>query len=81
MGKQKLLAGGSYPKVGLRAARRWRDQVRAQLTLGMDPAAVRRKAKEERAAKEVVLASPFREVAAEWLRRGSYPGRRAMPLW
>jgi len=66
-GKQKLPAGGNYPKIGLRAARHWRDQVRAQLTLGIDPSAARRQAKEERAAKEVVLASRFREVAAEWL--------------
>lgn len=33
----------------------------------MDPSAARRKAKDERAAKEVVVASRSREVAAEWL--------------
>jgi integrase len=66
-GKQKLLSGGNYPKVGLRAARLWRDQVRAQLTLGIDPSAARRQAKEEQAAKEAAPTSRFREVAGEWL--------------
>lgn len=67
-GKQKLLSGGPYPKISLRAARSWRDKVRAQLTLGIDPSAARREAAEQRAAAEKIPpSSRFREVAAEWL--------------
>ena len=42
-GKQKLLSGGAYPGVGIRAARTWREQAKAQLTLGLDPSGERRK--------------------------------------
>lgn len=67
-GKQKLLSGGPYPKVGLRAARLWRDKVRAQLTLGIDPSAARREAAEQReAAAKIPSSNRFKEVAAEWL--------------
>ena len=38
-GKQRFLSGGSYPDVGLREARGWREAIKAQLTLGMEPTA------------------------------------------
>jgi integrase len=37
--RQKFLSGGTYPEVGLREARDWRQQVKAQLVLGMEPTA------------------------------------------
>lgn len=38
-GKQKSLSGGAYPEVSLREARHWREAVRAQIVLGMEPTA------------------------------------------
>lgn len=36
-GKQKLLSGGPYPQMSLLAARAWRDEMKQQLALGLDP--------------------------------------------
>jgi hypothetical protein len=38
--KQKFLSGGVYPHVTLREARDWRNAIKAQLTLGMEPTAL-----------------------------------------
>jgi hypothetical protein len=40
-GKQKLLSGGLYPATTLLAARGWRDMMKHQLALGLDPSAER----------------------------------------
>lgn len=62
-GKQKLLSGGRYPLVGLKAARAWRDACRAQLARGRDPSV-------ERQAEKELLRTPvsnsFEDVAREW---------------
>ncbi|MCJ8158594.1 phage integrase central domain-containing protein [Sphingomonas sp. LaA6.9] len=63
-GKQKLLSGGRYPRVGLKAARTWRDAAKQQLARGLDPSA-------ERKADKELLRAPvsngFEDVAREWL--------------
>ncbi|WP_407672632.1 Arm DNA-binding domain-containing protein [Novosphingobium organovorum] len=38
--KPKFLSGGVYPHVTLREARDWRNAIKAQLTLGMEPTAL-----------------------------------------
>lgn len=54
-GKQRTASFGKYPKVGLKLARQLRDELKAKLAEGIDPAAP------ERAAQH-----PFRAVAKEW---------------
>lgn len=62
-GKEKLLAIGSYPRLGLREARRKRDEAMDLLEAGTDPAQA--KASRKRAA-ALVAAHPFEDVAREW---------------
>jgi len=64
-GKEKRLALGVYPDVGLKLARERRAEARAALDRGEDPAAIRREQKVQ-AAREA--ASTFRLVAAAWLK-------------
>lgn len=62
-GKQKLLSGGRYPATSLVAARAWREMMKHQLALGLDPS-------EERA-KEAAKpegGTTFEEIAREWLK-------------
>lgn len=61
-GKQKLLAGGRFPDVSLLAARAWRETMKHQLALGLDPAEERAKQPERPEA-----GNSFEEVAREWL--------------
>ena len=44
-GKEKLLSLGAYPAVGLREARLLRDEARANLAKGLDPAVLKKKRK------------------------------------
>jgi integrase len=62
-GKQKLLSGGRYPATSLVAARAWRDMMKHQLALGLDPS-------EERAkeAAKPEAGTTFEEIAREWLK-------------
>lgn len=66
-GRQKFLSGGSYPEVGLREARGWREAVKAQLVLGMEPTA-QPQARAKAAAKSAKNApdDSFEAVAREW---------------
>lgn len=66
-GKQKFLSGGSYPAVALREARDWREAIKAQIVLGMEPTA-RPKARGEGTTKGLTQASSdsFEAVAREW---------------
>lgn len=41
------MSGGAYPTVGLAAARKWREEVKAQLSQGLDPSLLRKMAKEK----------------------------------
>lgn len=67
-GKQKLLSGGPYPQMSLLAARAWRDEMKQQLALGLDPSEERR---QERALTQAQVdgrvLNTFEHVAREWL--------------
>ena len=65
-GKEKLLALGTYPDVGLKDARLRRDEARELLAAGIDPGQARKEAKEERVAAD---AATFEAVAREWFER------------
>jgi integrase len=62
-GKEKLLALGVDPAVGLRDARQARNEARKLLAQGIDPSAHR---KAERAARAAADANSFEVVAREW---------------
>lgn len=66
-GKQKLLSGGPFPQTTLLAARSWRDMMKHQLALGMDPSQERKKAKARATDIPVETDSTFEHVAREWL--------------
>ncbi len=63
-GKQKLLSGGRYPLIGIKAARTWRDASKAQLARGLDPSAER---KADKALLRTSVSNGFEDVAREWL--------------
>ncbi|MGH8501345.1 MAG: tyrosine-type recombinase/integrase [Gammaproteobacteria bacterium] len=62
-GKGKLLSLGTYPDVKLKQARAKRDELRAQLAVGIDPGRARKAMK---AAKGGLAADSFEIVAREW---------------
>jgi integrase len=62
-GKEKLLAFGSYPDVGLAAARDLRDAARKLLAAGTDPAQDKKRVAAEARA---MAANAFEPVAREW---------------
>ena len=64
---QKFLSGGTYPHVTLREARDWREAIKAQLTLGMEPTAMPKSHTAE-ANDKACNADPatFESVAREW---------------
>ncbi|MEK7992446.1 MAG: integrase arm-type DNA-binding domain-containing protein [Planctomycetota bacterium] len=62
-GKEKRLALGSYPAVGVKAARLARDSAKLQKAEGVDPAKARRLAKLKAANP---LGDTFQQVALEW---------------
>lgn len=62
-GKEKLLALGGYPDVGLKAAREKRDEARKLLADGIDPGEHRKASK---AARADAVANSFEAVAREW---------------
>jgi hypothetical protein len=62
-GKEKLLALGVYPRVGLKDARARRDAAQKQLEAGQDPAEAR---KAERQRQQTLAANSFEAVAREW---------------
>lgn len=63
-GKEKRLAFGVYPEVGLKLARERRDEARRVIERGEDPAELKRAAREQ-AVKEA--ADTFEALAREWL--------------
>lgn len=70
-GKQKTLAIGPYPEVGLAAAREARDAARQQLRRGLDPSAERRAEKVGKAS----LGDSFGEIADEYIAKLKREGR------
>ncbi|MDA8350860.1 MAG: tyrosine-type recombinase/integrase [Pseudomonadota bacterium] len=59
-GKEKVLAIGVYPEIGLREAREARDDAKKLLVRGTDPG-------EKKRAGKIVQSDTFRLVAEEWL--------------
>ncbi|MDR0233595.1 MAG: integrase arm-type DNA-binding domain-containing protein, partial [Zoogloeaceae bacterium] len=64
--REKLLALGKYPDVGLKEARERRDDARKLLANGQDPCEVK---KAQKAAQETARANSFEAVAREWFGR------------
>lgn len=79
-GKEKGLALGAYPKVGLLEARRQRDAARDQLDQGVDPAAERKRQKLLAAAAQVLT---FKRVAKDWhdTRKHEWTPAYAIQIW
>lgn len=67
-GKEKLLALGKYPEVGLKDARERRDDARKLLANEVDPAENR---KQQKAAKAERAANSFEGVAREWIAKNT----------
>jgi len=64
LGKEKRLALGVYPEVGLQEARRKRDDAHVQLASGHDPSLQRRMAK---VVSQLDHQHTFESVAKQWL--------------
>lgn len=64
-GKQKTLALGRYPTIGLKEARRRRDIAKEQLSHGIDPS--EQKKKDKRLAR-LAAGNHFQAVASEWFK-------------
>ncbi|PKO82672.1 MAG: integrase [Betaproteobacteria bacterium HGW-Betaproteobacteria-13] len=69
-GKEKLIAFGTYPEVGLKAARDKRDEARRLIASGTDPSEERKACK---AARVDAVGNSFEAVAREWF-SGQSPG-------
>lgn len=63
-GKEKRLALGVWPELGLKDARLKRDEARLLLASGKDPVALRH---QEKRARRLAAANSFEAVALEWL--------------
>lgn len=72
LGKDKRLALGRYPEVGLAEARRKRDEARAKLREGVDPLAER---KREKLVALYNAANTFGDVAKEYINKMVAEGR------
>ncbi len=62
-GKEKRLALGSYPLIGIKAARDARDEAKVKLQTGIDPAQER---KDQRSALQLKVGTTFEVVARQW---------------
>ena len=71
-GKQKTLAIGTYPAIGLSDARKKRDEAKALLASGIDPSQQKRL---DKVAKAIRNATTFRVVAEEYLDKQRREGR------
>jgi integrase len=75
-GVEKQLALGSFPAVGIAAARAARDEAKALLASGVDPSVVKR----ERAVAEQIAGATFSSVATEYIAKMEAEGRAAATL-
>ena len=71
-GKEKKLALGAYPEIGLKDARARRDEARKVAQAGSDPALAKREA---RIAKRIAAGNTFAVVAEEYIARLEAEGR------
>lgn len=76
-GKERKLAIGAYPGVGLKEARLARDRARGLLEGGNDPG---RAKQEARLAAKVGAANTFSAVADEYIRKQEFEGRAEVTL-
>ena len=76
-GKQRALAIGVYPKVGLKDAREARETARRTLSEGADPTQAKRAAK---AATKVARATVFSAIAAELIEKKRLEGKSSRTL-
>lgn len=79
-GKEKLLALGAYPKIGLVAARRARDAAHEKLDAGVDPAQERKQQKQAAADAKSIT---FKWLATEWFenRKHEWTPAYAVQIW
>ncbi|WP_288287819.1 integrase arm-type DNA-binding domain-containing protein, partial [uncultured Sphingobium sp.] len=77
LGKQKTLAFGVYPDIGLADAREQRDAARKVLAKGDDPA---EKIRLDRIAATVAASNSFKAVADEWLVKVEREGRSSVTM-
>ncbi|BDU22047.1 tyrosine-type recombinase/integrase [Dyella sp. GSA-30] len=68
-GKEKVLALGRYPDIGLADARARRDEARRQIARGADPSAERVAERQARALVEQTKQETFEVVARRWMDR------------
>jgi integrase len=75
-GKQKTLALGTYPDIGLAKARERHREARTHLALGIDPGEHKKQSK-------VKTGNTFEEIATEWLNRQPLKDitRNKLALW
>lgn len=76
-GKEKKLSLGAYPEISLKEARRLRDEARAELARGIDPA---RRKREEKAAAKLGAANSFEAIAEEYLAKREKEGLAEVTL-
>ena len=76
-GKEQKLSVGLYPDVSLKEARNRRDEARAMVAAGADPAAAKR---EEKLEAELQGANTFASIADEYLSKSSREGREAVTI-
>ncbi|MBO9576583.1 MAG: tyrosine-type recombinase/integrase [Sphingobium sp.] len=75
--KQKELHIGPWPQVGIAEARTRRDEARARIAAGTDPAVEKKRA---RIAAKFAAANTFKEVAEEWLLKCEREGLASVTL-
>ncbi|MEO7505074.1 MAG: integrase arm-type DNA-binding domain-containing protein [Sphingomicrobium sp.] len=76
-GKEKKLALGAYPEVGLKEARTRRDEARKAAQLGSDPSVARREA---RIAKRISTANTFGGIADEFIAKMEAEGKASVTI-
>jgi len=76
-GKEKKLALGAYPEIGLKDARVRRDEARKVAQTGSDPAVAKREA---RIAKRIASANTFLAVADEYIAKLEAEGRAGVTI-
>ncbi|MFL6758508.1 tyrosine-type recombinase/integrase [Sphingomonas sp.] len=76
-GKEKKLALGSYPEVGLKEARARRDAARQSAQAGNDPSVTKREA---RIANRIVAATTFAGIADEYIAKLEAEGRSVVTI-
>lgn len=68
-GREKTLALGRYPDVGLADARSRRDEARKQIAQGIDPSAERQVQRQARIVAAKAIEQTFEAVARQWMAR------------